>query len=60
MKLNHLLINDLMELCRFYVKREDIVQKAPGKYGSNMDHSKSQAQVEDARSRRNFVSNQSY
>lgn len=44
-KLNHLLLNDLMELCRFYIKREDIVQKAPSKYSSNVDHSKSQAEI---------------
>lgn len=34
-----------MELCRFYIRREDIVQKAPSKYGSNADHSKSQAEI---------------
>lgn len=60
MKLNHLLINDLRELCQFYIRREDIVQKAPSKYISN-DHSKSTAEMPNTGNKRNhFNSNQSY
>ena len=60
-KLNHLLINDLRELCQFYIRREDIVQKAPsGKYGTG-DHSKSTAEMPAGSGKRNhFNSNTSY
>jgi hypothetical protein len=37
-KINHLLINDMRELCQFYIRREDI---STHKSGKSTDHSKS-------------------
>jgi len=60
-RLNHLLINDLRELCQFYIRREDIVSKAPSKYGTVDNHSKSQVEFATQPNKRNhFNSNVSY
>ena len=60
-RLNHLLINDLRELCQFYIRREDIVSKVPSKYGTVDNHSKSQVEFASQPNKRNhFNSNVSY
>ena len=41
-KLNHLLLNDLRELCSFYIKREEIGGNQGSKYID--EHSKSHAE----------------
>ena len=64
-RLNHLLINDLRELCVFYIKREDLasvvapVQTADGPtdhYNSYQSHNKSRSQSSRNRSFSNFLS----
>ena len=56
--MNHLLVNDLRELCQFYIQREDITSSAvrpQAKEGAA--HSHSQANF---KSKSNFNSVQSY
>lgn len=59
-KLNHLLINDLRELCLFYIKKEDISLNNPPLHFNSQSVQDFEKKTGKKLRNNNFSSNQSY